>query len=253
MKPALHNMARPPWPEPTVLWLLGSPGAATRLRVLDLGSGTGSGTREAAALGHRVLAVDPSAGMLSVLEGESKRMPAHIGARITSAMGSAEHLPCPDRSVDALLCLQAWQWVSPPEAAHECLRVLVPGGSLAMAWHTWDRSVPWVRELAAIVDQPEPSLSHGASLPRGIAGLGGFEQREFRLDFELTVDRLVQLADSWTYVRRRPDRAAVLERIRSLGNWQAGGTGRLTFPHLTECYRALKLSETQRSHHEPPI
>jgi len=52
MSPALrdqarHNLARPPWPVATVSWLPGSPYPATALRVLDPGSGTGSGSRTA--------------------------------------------------------------------------------------------------------------------------------------------------------------------------------------------------------------
>ncbi|MCU6480691.1 class I SAM-dependent methyltransferase [Arthrobacter sp. A2-55] len=252
MSPALrdqarYNLARPPWPVATVSWLLGSPDPATPLRVLDLGSGTGSGARTAACLGHTVLAVDPSADMLAALDQSNRKLPAHVGARITTARGTAENLPAADGSIDAILCLQSWQWVSVTEAAGECLRVLAPGGSLAMAWHTWDRSVPWVCELADIVGHTAAPPPHGTTLPHGVSGLGKFEQRNFHVAFQLTLDQFVELADSWSYVHQRPDRAAVLERVRALGRNQVGPTGTLEFPHVTECYRAVTHSRQEWS------
>ena len=45
-----YDAVRPPWPESTVAWLLGNPDGPRR--VLDLGAGTGLGTRTIAALGH---------------------------------------------------------------------------------------------------------------------------------------------------------------------------------------------------------
>ncbi len=54
----LHNDARPEWSEDVISWLLGSPALGHRLSVLDLGAGTGLGTRTIAALGHAVTAVD---------------------------------------------------------------------------------------------------------------------------------------------------------------------------------------------------
>ena len=50
-----YDAVRPRWPEPTVHWLLAEPDAP--IRVLDLGAGTGLGTRTIASLGHEVAAV----------------------------------------------------------------------------------------------------------------------------------------------------------------------------------------------------
>ena len=56
---AAYDAVRPDWPAETVAWMLGSPTAATVYRVVDLGAGTGLGTRAIAAMGHDVLAVEP--------------------------------------------------------------------------------------------------------------------------------------------------------------------------------------------------
>lgn len=59
-----YDRVRPDWPSETLSWLVGEP--AEPLAVLDLGAGTGKGTRALADLGHRVTALEPSDGMLDV-------------------------------------------------------------------------------------------------------------------------------------------------------------------------------------------
>ena len=55
---AAYDAVRPGWPAETVAWMLGSPTSAAVCRVVDLGAGTGIGTRAIAALGHEVIAVE---------------------------------------------------------------------------------------------------------------------------------------------------------------------------------------------------
>ncbi|POH73179.1 hypothetical protein CVS27_11690 [Arthrobacter glacialis] len=71
----LHDDVRPTWSAEVVSWLLGSPLSGQRLAVLDLGAGTGLGTRAIATLGHTVTAVDTSADMLSVLRKSCEEPP----------------------------------------------------------------------------------------------------------------------------------------------------------------------------------
>lgn len=205
----LHDDIRPVWSSEVVSWLLGSPLTGDWLTVLDLGAGTGLGTRMIATLGHTVTTVDTSTDRLSVLRKVSEELPPEVGARITTARGSAELIPLAGGSVDAVTCLQAWQWVDPEPAILECDRVLKEDGLMGMAWRTWDRTDEWVRTLAAIVEPDGPSADQTRTVPGEFAGRGIFERMDFPFNYALSVDQLVQLASSWAFVAQRTDQRTV--------------------------------------------
>ena len=238
---ANYDAVRPRWPEPTVDWLLGSPGAP--VRVLDLGAGTGLGTRTIAALGHEVTAVDPSAEMLAALEAASVALPHDVGSRITTRVGRGEELDVPDASYDVVTCFQAWHWVDPDLAGPDCARVVRPGGGLALAWNSWSDRQPWLRELADIVGTPEmvwDAERHGATTTEEVTRIDGFgapENTQLGLEQTLTVDELVRLASSWSPVAVNPERDAVLEQVRALGELVAGDDPTLVFGYVSDCWR----------------
>jgi SAM-dependent methyltransferase len=225
---AEYERGRPPYPAVAVDWLL-PPGAR---RVLDLGAGTGKLTRQLCDRGLDVVAVEPLAGM----RGELRR--SVPGAAVLA--GSAEAIPLPDRSVDAVLVAQAWHWMDPARAVPEVARVLVPGGRLGLVWNLRDEDEPWVAELGRILD---PDRQDG-DRPRGTIGppFGPAARQEFRWRHQLTVDQLTDLAASRSYVITRPAarRAAVLAAVRDLGRAQLArsGTAGLVLPYRTECFRA---------------
>ena len=90
-----YDRGRPEYPAEAVEWMLGT--AASE--VLDVGAGTGKLTRAVLATGRDVVAVDPDATMLAEL---TAREPG-----VRTVVGSAEHLPFPDASVDAVVFGQA--------------------------------------------------------------------------------------------------------------------------------------------------
>src|SRR5660397_264806 len=114
---------RPGYPAAAVAWMLGD----QPLTVLDLGTGTGKLTVQVVAQGHHAVAVDPDASMLA---GLNEALP-DIDARV----GTAEEIPLPDASVDAVVCGQVWHWVDVPAASREVARVLRPGGVLGLVWN----------------------------------------------------------------------------------------------------------------------
>lgn len=234
----LHDEVRPGWSAEVASWLLGSPMNGQQLTVLELGAGTGIGTRTIATLGHAVIAVDTSTDMLSVLEKSCESLPYGVADRITAISGSAEHVALSENSVDAIVCLQAWHWVEPEQAVAECDRVLRPNGTLSMAWHTWDRTSEWVRALAVIVEPDGIPTDQTLSVPGEFVGRGTFDRKEFLFNHELSVEHLVQLASSWAFVAQRLDRKTVLAKIRVLGEQAASpDTGLVKFPHITVAFR----------------
>ena len=92
-------------------------------RVLDLGAGTGKLTGTLLTLGAEVVAVEPDPAMLGELRGA---LPA-----VRALSGSAETLPLPDESIDAVLAGNALHWFDMDVAGPEIARVLRPGGVLA--------------------------------------------------------------------------------------------------------------------------
>ena len=231
-----YDAVRPRWPEATVDWLLGSPDRPRR--VLDLGAGTGLGSRTIAGLGHEVVALDPSAEMLAALRSGTADLPADVQARMHVRVGSAESLDDPDDSYDVATAFQAWHWFDAEQTARECARVLRQGGFLSLAWHSWSDEAPWLRELGDLVGTPE--MVWDPERPRWASAIDGFEPAEntqFAVDQVLTVEGTVRLASSWSPVAVHPDRAAVLERVRDLAARTADAQGRVVFPYVTDCYR----------------
>ncbi|MFE6971825.1 class I SAM-dependent methyltransferase [Isoptericola sp. NPDC057653] len=134
---------RPDYARAAVRWALEpAPGP----RVLDLGAGTGKLTAmlldPAVVPGAEVVAVEPDPAMLGELRRSSP------GAR--ALPGSAEEIPLPDGSVDAVLAGNALHWFDMAAAGPEIARVLVPGGVLAGLWNLLDDGVGWVAGLARV-------------------------------------------------------------------------------------------------------
>jgi ubiquinone/menaquinone biosynthesis C-methylase UbiE len=109
-------------------YLRESYGLAASSTVADVGAGTGFLTRVLLQSGCRVHAVEPNAEMRAVAEAELGGNPNYI-----SVPGQAEHLPLADASMDALTVGQALHWFQIEPARAEFLRVLKPGGWLAVA------------------------------------------------------------------------------------------------------------------------
>lgn len=94
------------------------------------------------ALGVDVIAVEPDPAMLTELR---RTVPT-----VRALSGSAEAIPLPDASVDAVLAGNAMHWFDMAVAGPEIARVLAPGGILAGLWNVMDDGGEWVAGLARI-------------------------------------------------------------------------------------------------------
>ncbi|HEY1969157.1 MAG TPA: class I SAM-dependent methyltransferase [Pseudonocardia sp.] len=201
---------RPNYPDSAVGWALG-PGTR-REHVLDLAAGTGKLTASLVARAGRVSAVEPDPEMLAVLH---EQLPT-----VHALAGSAEHIPLPDASVDAVLVGQAFHWFDPDAAGLEIGRVLRPGGVLAALWNYDDNSVGWVDGYhgAASEDRRVPGVPTGpdrADLPR-LDLFAPAERAEFEHSRRLTVDGLIEVlaTHSWALVSSEAERTEVYRRVR---------------------------------------
>lgn len=124
--------------------------------VLDLAAGTGPLTAGLLDLGLSVVAVEPLDDMRALIPPE-----AHPIA------GTAEDIPLPDESVDAVFVGQAWHWFDVPRAVAEIHRVLRPGGVLAPMWNLLDAADPLSRALAesAAPDECSAAMPEDDAVP----------------------------------------------------------------------------------------
>jgi SAM-dependent methyltransferase len=236
---ATYERGRPPYPPEALDWLL-PPGAR---RVLDLGAGTGKLTRQLAGRGLDVVAVEPLAGMRAEL---SRVLP---GTPVLD--GSAEHIPLPDGSVDAVLAAQAWHWVTPERAAPEVARVLRPGGTLGLVWNERDDREPWVGALNQIVEeqgrkkQADDMRAHNDSDNPAVGPpFGPLELHQVPWVHDTTGPELVDMIASRSYVILLPgdQREALLASVRRLAETDPALAGRtqIPLPYLTWCWRTRR-------------
>jgi ubiquinone/menaquinone biosynthesis C-methylase UbiE len=122
--------------------LLDAAGVGRGTRVLDVASGPGYVAARAAARGAAVIGVDTAEAMIAVAR---RRHP-----QLEFRHGNAEALPLPDGSFDAVVGNFVMLHLGRPEqAAAQFVRVLAPGGRLALT--VWD--VPeHARFLGVVLD-----------------------------------------------------------------------------------------------------
>ncbi|MFE7114518.1 class I SAM-dependent methyltransferase [Streptomyces sp. NPDC057654] len=247
---------RPDYARAAVGWALGhAPGP----RVLDLGAGTGkltatltaSPASPAAADAQAaldVIAVEPDTAMLTELR---RSLPT-----VRALSGSAEEIPLPDASVDAVLAGNAMHWFDMAVAGPEIARVLAPGGVLAGLWNVMDDEAAWVAGLAraggsAVIgprDTPAAWRTATAAmhLPQtgGAAHFGSPEQAEFPHGQCRTADSLVETLATRAGVLVMPEQEqeATLGRIREfLASRPETARGEFTLPMLTGVLRVQRL------------
>jgi len=104
-------------------------GGRQGLDALDIGCGTGFLSLELAARGHRVTGIDFAPAMLAL----AKKKAVEAGAAIRFEEADAENLPFAPASFDLVITRHVlWTLPHPEAAIDEWIRVLRPGGRLAV-------------------------------------------------------------------------------------------------------------------------
>ena len=240
---AAYAEHRPGYAEAAVRWALEPVRDRPPVRVADIGAGTGKLTETLVRLGAVVTAVEPDPKMLAELR---RAMPG-----VRSVPGSAEDLPLPDASVDAVLAGQAMHWFDMDRAIPEIARVLRPGGVLAGLWNVDDDRVGWVAELAAISKRQSSvtlrrwhdglGRSRQERLAEASGGLfGAAEVGEFGHGQVRTADSLQATIGTHSHllVLDEAERAALLARVHDfLANRPETSHGEFTLPMVTVALR----------------
>src|SRR3954471_4453618 len=219
----VYERSRPGYAAEAVAWIAG------RLpfgRVLDLGAGTGKLTRQLVPYAAEVVAVEPGDEMRRVLEG--------VVPGVETLFGTAEAIPLPDASVDAIAVAQAFHWFQVDEALAEMHRVLRPGGGYAIVWNEWDDDDALLEAINAVIRPLRPERRGEVDKKAQIIGsdlFTSYEERSFPNVQRVEPERVVEQVSSISAIAAatRDERRRALDEVRALV-----GEGEVAF-RMTTC------------------
>ncbi|MFF4966703.1 class I SAM-dependent methyltransferase [Streptomyces sp. NPDC001037] len=155
-------------------------------RVVDVGAGTGIASALLRDRGAEVLAVEPGEGMAAEFRRALPDVPL--------VRGDGNALPVADARADLVTYAQAWHWTDPARSVPEALRVLRPGGALALWWNTDAVDVDWIAESAERtgrflgVDVPAEKRGAGDRAQADPTGCLDFTRRDVRWSRRVPLD-----------------------------------------------------------------
>lgn len=230
-----YEVGRPEYPFAAVAWMLDALPHGSR-RIADVGAGTGKLTRTLlGAPDAEVVAVDPDPEMLATLRTAVPGVPAFVG--------TAERLPLPDDSVDAVVLGQAWHWVEPVAASAEIGRVVRSGGVLGLIWNIRDERVDWVRRLTEIMHGSNAEIMLAAGDPVVAAPFGPLAQQRWEWVRPITRELLHTMASSRSYVITASDdeKARIRRDMDALFDGLGlHGDDTIDLPYVTRAFRAVR-------------
>jgi len=226
---------RPSYPAEVIDAILDGLGPPERLRVVDIGAGTGISSRLLAERGAKVLAVEPNAEMRAKAEAS--------GLEVRDARADA--LGLPDASADVVTAFQAFHWFANPESVRELTRVLRPSGRLAVVFNERDDQDPFTRAYGEVVDNMRDRMAiagyrNGSEIVRRLlvdGGLINLRLESFvhgqRLDYEGLLGRL--RSTSYAPPAGTLEHATMIERItRAFETFEENGE--IEFSFRTDVY-----------------
>lgn len=166
---------------------------------LDVGAGTGIATRLLHDHGADVTAVEPGAGMAAQLRAEIPH------ARLVR--GDGNRLPFADATADFVTYAQSWHWTDAARSVPEALRVLRPGGALAVWWNVDDPASAWMAEqqqrLARRAPDQHQRIAPAAAAEhiRGLGlGLDPVSSDDLRWTREISLDHHLETLASHSFL-----------------------------------------------------
>jgi ubiquinone/menaquinone biosynthesis C-methylase UbiE len=121
---------RPTYPKELIEYLYSVEGFLDDSKIADIGSGTGIFSRLLLERGSMVYGVEPNNEMRAQAQKQATEY-----ERFTSVIGTAEETTLPDKSMDFVVCAQAFHWFDKIKCIKEFSRILKSGGKVALIWN----------------------------------------------------------------------------------------------------------------------
>lgn len=230
---ARYEAARPDYPAEVFEAIREYAGVGSDPRVLEVGSGTGQATRQMAALGWSVDAIEPGGQLIAVSE-------ANAGAgAVRFQHARFEDALIDDGVFDVVIAATSWHWVDPEIGYRKAHHALAANGVIALVWnaHVPDTPHPdWVHIRRAYVEvapeladlapftpdrpdyDPATELQHSGYFE-------SIETRAFAFEISYTTNAFIDLLDTYAShdVLDRLRRNRLYERLRLVIDDDLGG------------------------------
>lgn len=152
-----YRRHRPDYPEGLFDWWIAHDGLAPGDVIVDVGAGTGIASRQIAARGLRVIAVEPNEDMLRAARAE--------GGDVEYVRGDAETLTV-EAPVAAIVCFQALHWIDLDRALPRFRAALRDRGRVLAVWNLRDERDPLMAAYEAMLRRECPDYASVGAEPR---------------------------------------------------------------------------------------
>jgi SAM-dependent methyltransferase len=237
-----YERGRPDYPEEAVSYLTEKLNLNENKIVIDLGAGTGKFTRMLQESDARIIAIEPVEGM--------RKKFSSILPEVQILNGTAEQIPLPDESVDAVVVAQAFHWFQGEAALKEIYRILRPHGKLGLIWNVRDERLDWISQLTRIID------AHERGAPRYKTGewkkafmatklFSALDYADFSHTQTGPVEMVVDRISSTSFIAALPhdEKESVLKQVRVLVKThpQTRDSATIQFPYRTDVFVCEKI------------
>jgi ubiquinone/menaquinone biosynthesis C-methylase UbiE len=216
-----YSEHRPGYPPALIAHVIKTTQVDNQSLLIDIGSGTGISSRLFAALGLKVIGIEPDNNMR--LEAQ-RATPPDLEKYLHFQAGRGEATGLSNASADLIICAQAFHWLDANLALKEFERILKPGGWYCLLGYEFDSTDPFSNKFAQLITSlpdaktvEEPRINAG----KNFLALGNFcqsQEKHFPSQQILpSTDALVGRALSISYSPRQESAlSAYVEAVRNL-------------------------------------
>lgn len=231
---------RPSYPLEVVDTLISECSLGSQSTIADIGSGTGIFTRLLLDKNFRVAGVEPNESMRKAAEQQLSHY-----SKFTSAEGQSEHTGLADHSIDLITAAQAFHWFEGEETRQEFVRILKPGGHLALVWNQRKLEQPFQKEYDAMLREYASDYNALNHMNISHEDIANFFSPNKVLTFEFDNSQVFDLvgflgrmqSSSYTPKANTREHLLLIQAAEALFN-SYKRDGAITFEYITRLYLA---------------